>query len=808
MEANGDSAWDGWTFTGGAAADGAQLVLEGEPACRILGRSDGSVRVWWECGADYYEEVLAGVLDRTVAAPLSWTLVSAGDGDWTARAGEIRVDVSRAGRLRVASGAAVWEITLGRDAEGFGGRLALGEEEGVYGLGEKVGALDKRGGRYVQWATDAWLHTPSADPLYQAIPFTLLAGPAGARGVFLASAARSVFDAQTPGCLQFGVERGALVLELLPGPTPAEVLDGFTRLTGRPALPPWFALGLHQSRWSYESADEVRAVAAEYRRRRIPLDAIFLDIDYMDGFRVFTWDPIRFAEPRRLVADLDRQDVRLVPIIDVGVKVDPAYRVYREGAEGDHFLRTPGGEPFEGYVWPGLSRFPDFAAERTRRWWAHLNRALAETGAAGIWNDMNEPAVRDAEQHLVDSPAAEHRLDDGRRVPHAAIHNAYALLEARATYDGLRAAHSPARRPFILSRSGFAGIQRYAAVWTGDNHSWWEHLALSVPMCLNLSLSGVPLVGADVGGFFGRATPELMARWLALGSMLPYFRIHSAKTAPRQEPWVFGEDVVEAARRFAGLRYRLLPYWASLLEEAHRTGTPPLRPLFWHFPDGPETFQVSDEFLVGPFLLVAPLLQPGIRHRAVYLPAGRWWDVQERRWREGPGWHVAHATLQELPRYWRAGAVVPTAREGMQSTREWSAGWAHGQDGPDGFTLWAGDGRFAAYSDDGETVGPEEEGLWRRIVAQVETAADGAIAGRFHHSVGSPRVAPLCKTWTLTAGPLPPGPVRVVVDGATVAASTLRRVAETADGDWWAVSLPVRLNADDELRIEWLPDLA
>jgi alpha-glucosidase len=793
-----------WRHTGRIGVDGAVLVIDGSPVCRVTGRADGSVRVGWDTGPDYYETVVAPVLDRAPEEPVPWTL-DAASGAAAATAGSVRVTV-REDTLVVRQDDTSWHLRLARQDSAWTLEVALDPDEGVYGLGEKMGPLDHRGRRWVQWASDVAPHVPSADPLYQAIPFALLAGPRGARGLLVADVGRTVFDARRSGQLVVGVEQGAVVAELLPGPHPTRVLDLYTRLTGRPALPPVFALGVHQSRWGYRSADEVRSVVEGYRARDIPLDAVFLDIDYMDEYRLFTWDPVRFPDPQGLTAELTQRRVRLVPIIDVGVKVDATYPVYQQGRQGGHFLVNPAGGVFTGQVWPGEAAFPDFARSATRDWWADLNRALAERGVGGIWNDMNEPALWDAQQRLVREPEAWHRLDDGRMVPNAAIHNAYALLEARATYEGLRAAHTPPRRPFILTRSGFAGIQRYAAVWTGDNQSWWEQMAQSVPTCLNLALSGVALVGADVGGFSDVPTPELMARWIALGSFLPYFRIHSDNVSPAQEPWRFGALVEDVARQFMGRRYRLLPYWVSLFAEAAATGTPPLRPLFWHFPDQAEAFTLGDQFLIGPFLLVAPVLQPGVRHRAVYLPKGRWWDVEARRWRDGPGWHVADADERQLPRYWRSGAVIPVVHQPLDSTEAWGRRWGTGQDGPDGFVLVAGTGEFTVYTDDGDTFA-YADGDWRRIAVTLCTDGDGWPTARFQHHVGRPGVADLDTMWTVTVGPLPAQPVQVEagMEGGQVQAVTPVRQADTADGWWWAVRIPVRLRDGDTFRLRFRP---
>lgn len=595
-----------------------------------------------------------------------------GEGGFRLSTGELRLElwpepfglrvVDRAGRL-------VADFPPGALEEAEGElrlRMRALPGERYAGLGEKVGFLDHRGKRLEEWCRDVLPHLPDTDPLYQAIPFLMVLRPVGVEaarsvGLFLASTWRTSFDlaARDPEAVRLGVDAraGGLELWLVAGPEPARVLERYSELTGRMPLPPLWALGYHQSRYSYASEAEVRELAAGFRRRGIPCDAVHLDIHYMDGYRLFTWDPERFPEPRRMARELAEEGFRLVAIVDPGVKEEPGYPVYERGLERDAFCRTPDGDLYGGEVWPGRTVFPDFARPEVRRWWAELHRELLAQGVAGVWNDMNEPAVFDGPGKGMPEEVL-HRGEDGAQLPHAAVHNAYALLEAAATRQGMLEAR-PEERPFILTRAGFAGIQRYAAVWTGDNSSWWEHLQMATPMLLGLSLSGVPFVGTDVGGFLGDASPELYARWVELGAFSPFFRTHTSLGTRRQEPWSFGEEVEAVARRYIRLRYRLLPYLYSLFRRAEQTGLPPMRPLWLHFPEDPGSHAVWDQFLLGEELLVAPVDRPGARRRPVHLPPGRWRDAWSGRWHRGPADVLVEAPLERLPLFVREGAVLP-----------------------------------------------------------------------------------------------------------------------------------------------------
>ncbi|MGY2767503.1 alpha-glucosidase [Thermostichus sp. MS-CIW-26] len=582
--------------------------------------------------------------------------------------------------------------------------------EHIYGLGERAGLLNKRGRRYSHWTRDCWNYDAHSDNLYQAIPFALFLRPNLCYGLFLHCTHWSQFDLGQIDPEQWAIEVRAPELDyyLIYGPTPALVLETYTQLTGRPPLPPLWALGYQQCRWSYASAAQVQTVAQQFRQRQIPCDVIYLDIDYMRGYRVFTWDPRRFPEPARLMAQLHEAGFRVVAIVDPGVKFEPEadYAVFDEGLAQDFFIRRADSHLFHGYVWPGKVLFPDFLRPGVRQWWGSWQRVLTQAGVDGIWNDMNEPALNDRPfgdgGQIVDIPLDAPQGPPDEPTTHAEVHNLYGLLMTRASREGLEQLN-PNRRPFVLTRSGFAGIQRWAAVWTGDNQSSWEHLEMSLPMLLNLGLSGVSFVGADIGGFGGNATPELFARWMQMGILYPLMRGHSALGTRPHEPWSFGLEVETICRQAIQLRYQLLPYLYSLFWESSQTGSPILRPLLYEFPDDPQTYEISDQAMLGSALLAAPVVRPGVRCRAVYLPQGTWFDWWTGQAHTGPRYILVPAPLEQLPLFVRGGSVLPLAPP-CPSTAHLRRDQPH-------LKLYPGNGSFTLYEDDGETLA-HRAGAW------------------------------------------------------------------------------------------------
>ncbi len=528
-------------------------------------------------------------------------------------------------------------------------------DEFYYGLGEKTGRLNKRGRSWVMWNTDHPGYNSVADPLYQSHPFFIALRVGNAYAIFFDNTYRTTFKfgAGSSAYYSFAADGGELDYYFIYGPSVKKVLMRYTDLVGRMPLPPLWALGYQQCRWSYYPEAEVRALAHMFRQKGIPCDVIYLDIHYMDGYRCFTWDSTRFPDPKRLMADLAAMGFKVVVIIDPGIKVDPSYWACAEGLAGDHFCRLPDGTLHVSAVWPGDCYFPDFLQPSTRTWWGGLYRGLIEDGVAGFWNDMNEPGVWGGTFPDI----VQHR-QNGRLVDHVAVHNVYGLEMARATYEGVRNLR-PEKRPFVLTRAGFAGVQRYAAVWTGDNVANWEHLHLALSMCLGLGMSGVPFVGFDIGGFEGSPSPELFTRFLQLGALAPLCRNHTCYGTRDQEPWAFGETYEEINARTIRLRYQLLPclYW--LFRQASITGVPVMRPLLMEFQSDPATWELDDQFLLGSALLVAPVLSEGTRMRWVYLPEGEWYDFYSNQRLRGPARVMVEAPLERIPLFVRAGAVVP-----------------------------------------------------------------------------------------------------------------------------------------------------
>ena len=550
----------------------------------------------------------------------------------------------------------------GRERAAAVRRWRLRDEDRLHGFGERNGPFERRNTRAVFWNTDAYDPAlggvgPAADPLYASIPFWVSHRAGVAWGTFFADPHR--MEVEVNDALTARVVDGEVDQFVFAGPRFGDVLQRYAELTGAPAMPPRWALGYHQSRWGYNDAARLEEVAARFRALRIPADAVWLDIQHMRGFRTFTWDTDRFSDPRAMNERLAAQGFRVVNIADPGLKVDPAWSVSAEGTRAGHFLRRPDGTVYSGAVWPGASNFPDFTHPAARAWWGDLVGGLAREGVSGVWLDVNEPTVfPESGGGSVPDELPVH--GDGAPSTMAEAHNVYALLQARATFEGLRRAR-PDRRPFVLTRAGFAGVQRFAAMWTGDTPSTWVGLRQTLPTLLGLGMSGMPFVGSDVGGYSGRPTPELFARWVALGAVSPFFRGHVTNGVPDQEPWAFGTEVEDISRAMIQERYRRLPYLESLFDIAARTGAPVLRPMIWEFPDEPGLATVDDQAMLGPWLLVAPALSQGATERAVVLPRGRWMELESGATYEGPTTITVNLTLAALPTFLRQGATLVRA---------------------------------------------------------------------------------------------------------------------------------------------------
>ncbi|HEX7735089.1 MAG TPA: glycoside hydrolase family 31 protein [Ktedonobacteraceae bacterium] len=528
-----------------------------------------------------------------------------------------------------------------------------------FGCGERTDGLNKVGTRQLFWNTDPPPgHTILQNNLYVSIPFTLVVNDGLSWGFFLDNPTRVEFDLahDDPTRSWFGAACGDLVYYVFCGPTPQDVLARYTELTGRTPLAPLWSLGNGQSRFSYETADEVRRVARLLREHNIPCDTLYLDIDALDGYRVFTWDSERFPDPEGLMSELREMGFHVVCIVDAGIKVDEQYPVYIEGRERDLYCKTVMGHDYQNAVWPGVCTFPDFTNPETREWWGDQHRVLLDAGITGIWSDMNEPSLFIPLHSTL--PADVVHPGGGETRLHVQVHNAYGSLLVQAAREGLLR-HRPEQRPFVISRAGYAGIQRHALVWTGDNSSSWEHLAMSVPQVVNLGLSGVAWAGVDIGGYYGDSNGELLARWTEFGIFQPFCRNHSEKRSLRQEPWLFGEAYESVCREMLSLRQRLLPYLYTLFDESNRTGAPILRPLFWADPADETARKIDDQALCGDALLIAPITSPGAEYRHVYLPAGTWFHYWSGERVEGPAHILAHAPLGQPALYVRANTAVP-----------------------------------------------------------------------------------------------------------------------------------------------------
>lgn len=539
-----------------------------------------------------------------------------------------------------------------------------------YGFGEKALPMSRHNQTMVMWNYDTFAYPVGLDPIYQSIPFFTALRQGQSYGVLLDNTYRTYFDMghTDPARYTFGAAGGELNYYVFTGGTersPKKVLADYTDLTGRAPLPPVWALGYQQSRWSYYPEARIRKLAADFRAQRVPADVIYLDIDYMDGYRIFTWDKSRFPDPSKMLADLRAQGFRTVVIIDPGIKVDTNYSAYTDGQRGGYFVKDTNGKEFNARVWPGLCAFPDFTDPQARAWFGSLYKKNLDEGIAGFWNDMNEPATflpdNLDEPHIYHHPGKTFPPDvphagDGQPGTHARYHNVYGMQMARATYEGLKKLR-PSERPFVLTRAGFAGVQRYSAVWTGDNVSSWDHLALTIPMLTNMGVSGIPLVGADVGGFSGNPSPELYARWLQAAALTPMMRSHVKSDQPDREPWMHGEPYTSINRQSIELRYQLVPYLAALFEEHLRTGAPVMRPLWFEYPGDTRTLLIEDQYLVGDGILVAPVVSEGQTKRRVYFPKGvAWLDWRTGRRYEGGTEAEVDAPLDKLPLFARDGA--------------------------------------------------------------------------------------------------------------------------------------------------------
>ncbi|MBK8622713.1 MAG: glycoside hydrolase family 31 protein [Saprospiraceae bacterium] len=548
--------------------------------------------------------------------------------------------------------------------ETFGGNIVknckvIQEGEHFYGLGDKTMHPNLRGRKLTNWAMDIYGFKKNEDPIYKAIPFYLGIHHDVGYGIFFDNTFKSFFDfgSERKTVTSFWAEGGEMNYYFIYGPKLLQVIQRYTSLTGRPELPPMWALGFHQSKWSYYPEQKVRDITQKLRKLQIPCDAIYFDIDYMDGFRCFTWDKGKFPNPKKFVAELKAQGFKSIVIIDPGIKKDKTYDIYNQALANDYFCKRADGPYVSGKVWPGDCYFPDFTDPKVRKWWGGLHQELIEdTGVRGVWNDMNEPAVLETETKTFPLDA---RHDyDGNPCSHRKAHNIYGTQMARATYRGLKRIKKE-YRPFVITRSAYAGAQRYASTWTGDNIASWEHLWLANVQIQRLNVTGFVFAGTDIGGFIDHPTPDLFIRWVQMAVFHPFCRIHSSGDHGEQEPWSFGEDALQIVRRFIELRYTLLPYLYTAFYKHVTEGTPVIQPIAVFDQFDKETLYRADEFLFGEDILVCPVLEPNAPSRYVYLPEGKWYHYFTYDVFEGKKEVVIPTPLDTLPLFVRAGSVIP-----------------------------------------------------------------------------------------------------------------------------------------------------
>lgn len=627
--------------------------------------------------------------------------------------------------------------------DGFVFSCRLAEDDIVYGLGEANRGVNKRGWRYVSWCTDMPIHTEEKQALYGAHNFLVLAGRERTFGLYFDYPSRLVFDVGYTeyDMLRVSCERADLTLYAIDGASPYDIARQFRRIIGRSYIPPKFAFGYGQSRWGYKSADDIREVADRYRNDHIPLDMIYLDIDYMESYKDFTVHPERFPDFAAFVGEMKARHIRLIPIIDAGVKVEKGYPVYEEGVEKGYFCRKEDGGYFTGVVWPGDVHFPDMLNPEARAWFGDWYGVLTEQGIEGFWNDMNEPAIfrsRDGIEELLEEigypeedmreqvlvcelPVKAERLPnsmddyrrfyhriDGKAVRHDKVHNLYGYNMTRAAAEAFQR-FAPGERKLLFSRASHIGSHRYGGIWTGDNHSWWSHLLLNLKMLPGLNMCGYLYVGADLGGFGADTTRDLMLRWLALGVFTPLMRNHSCEGTRRQGCWQFGDTA--DFRSVISVRYRLLPYIYSEYMKAALGDDLYFKPLAFAYPDDAVAAETEDQLLLGECAMIAPVVTQNARGRWVYLPeemlfvrfqadGGIYQEVLEK----GP--HYVEVALSEVPLFIRRGRCIPVAR---------TAEYVEAVDMA-GLELLGWDGAsYELYDDDGVHMDYDRREHWRTL---------------------------------------------------------------------------------------------
>ena len=539
-----------------------------------------------------------------------------------------------------------------------------------YGLGEKGGDLNKKGCYTENFNTDDPETDDDSITYYKTIPFYVALKEEATYGIFFDNSFRSYFDMgkEMGDRIFFGAIGGQIQYYFIPGENIKEVVKNYTALTGRMEMPPLWSLGYQQCRFSYFSQEEVRELVKTFEEKDIPLDVVYLDIDYMDGFRVMTFKTPNFDDAAGLIGDLKEKGIRTITIIDPGVKVDEEYDVFKRGKEGNHFTKKLDGEMFIGAVWPGDSAFPDFSNKDCREWWkSELKKFISEHGMDGIWNDMNEPCVFNND-HKTMLETCLHNSDNGV-IEHKEFHNRYGFEMSRCSKEAQEELH-PNERGFSMTRATYAGGQRYSSVWTGDNMSLWSQMRMSISMNANLGISGFSFVGNDVSGFGLDSSEELFIRWMEMGPFIPIFRNHSNMYTRRQEPWAFGPRAEKIAKKSIELRYELLPYIYDLYYISHKEGLPIFRPMIMEYEKDMNLLNMREQFMLGENMIVAPVLYEGERSKTVYLPKGSWFNYFTMEKLQGGKWYKLPCELDEILVFVKEGAIIPTYNKKFRNVKE------------------------------------------------------------------------------------------------------------------------------------------
>ena len=568
------------------------------------------------------------------------------------------------------------------------------EGEKFIGLGEKVGNLDRRGEGYSNWNSDKPGYTLSEDPLYSTFPFYIGIHHDVVYGIFFDNTFRSQFNfgASNNRFSSFGADAGEMNYYFIGGKSVAKIIENYTWLTGRMPIPPIWGLGYQQSRWSYFPDSEVLNLARTFRDKKIPIDVIYLDIHYMDAYKVFTWHPQRYSKPRAMIDELKGLGIHTAIIIDPGIKVEKGYKAYDDGVKQSMFIKYPDGTEYTAQVWPGWCNFPDFTKPDTRKWWGNLFSDNVSNGVEGFWNDMNEIASWGGGK-----TSSIVRFNwEGKGASYRQGKNAFGLLMARSTYEGTRSLMG--KRPLILTRAAYSGAQRYTAIWTGDNVASDEHMMLGCRLVNSLGITGMAFAGVDVGGFMGNTSSELFGRWLSIGTFTPFFRVHKHYDYELSDPWSYGANIEIISRNYISLRYRLLPYIYSTFYEAHKSGLPVSRSLIidntfdgkcWN-----NTYQ--HQYMFGPSLLVAPV-ESTKKIAAVYLPKGAWFDFFTGKEYDGGKEILVECPIDKLPVFAKGGSFVPMQQIVQNTSEKTDTLYLHVFNGNDR-------SEFVYYEDDGITL--------------------------------------------------------------------------------------------------------